>query len=379
MASSVSLSKLSRSFDRSETPAVDSLSLDVRAGEIVSLVGPSGCGKSTTLRMIAGLETPDAGDVRIGTRSVIDIPPQDRDVAMVFQGFALYPHMKVREILDFPLKMRKVARAERQRAIDETAQLLGIERLLDRRPGQLSGGEQQRVAMGRAIVRRPEVFLFDEPLSNLDAALRGSLRVELGKLLRRLEATALYVTHDQVEAMTLSDRIVVLRRGKLEQVATPREIYQAPASMFVASFFGTPPMNLLSVERLDNRARAPGLELPLPELPSQIPEALVIGIRPEHVELGTSPKGGLSDERTEAQAAGAQRPEAQRPEIVRGSAVVSAVEPLGAETHLELDLDGQTLRARVSGFETLAVGTRVNFQFKLEDVRWFDRSSGRAL
>ncbi|HMR77863.1 MAG TPA: ABC transporter ATP-binding protein, partial [Polyangiaceae bacterium] len=248
MASPVTLQGLTRRFGKAERPAVDRLNLEVEAGEVVSLVGPSGCGKSTTLRLIAGLDTPDAGSIRIAGRDVARVPPQDRDVAMVFQGFALYPHMTVREMLAFPLRMRRAKKDEIGKLVADTAKLLNITRLLDRRPAELSGGEQQRVAMGRAIVRRPEVFLFDEPLSNLDAALRAELRVELGKLLRRLGATALYVTHDQAEAMTLSDRIVLLNMGKLEQVASPREIYESPQTLFAASFFGSPPMNLLDAQ-----------------------------------------------------------------------------------------------------------------------------------
>lgn len=329
---------------------MDSVDLEVREGEVVALVGPSGCGKSTTLRMVAGLELPDSGKVRIGDRDMTGVPPQDRDVAMVFQGFALYPHMKVKDILAFPLRMRKVPPDERARAVEQAAEMLGIERLLERRPGQLSGGEQQRVAMGRAIVRKPEVFLFDEPLSNLDAALRAELRVELGRLLRRLGATALYVTHDQAEAMTLADRIALLRDGRIEQVATPRAIYEQPATVFAAGFFGTPPMNLLEVER----GTQSELGLPAPE---GAPERLVAGVRPEHVHVG-------------ADAAG---------DAVTATATVTAAEPLGAETHLELELGAQRLRARAPGFDAPRPGEQVVIGIEPARVRWFDRDSGRAL
>jgi multiple sugar transport system ATP-binding protein len=357
MASSVQLKALTRRFAGASRPAVVDLSLDVERGEVVSLVGPSGCGKSTTLRMVAGLEVPDSGDVRIGDKSVLDVPPQSRDVAMVFQGFALYPHMQVRSILGFPLKMRKVAVPERDRAVSDAAKLLGIGALLDRRPGELSGGEQQRVAMGRALVRNPEVFLFDEPLSNLDASLRAELRVELKKLLGRLEATALYVTHDQVEAMTLSHRIAVLSKGRLEQIDTPRNIYEHPKSLFVAGFFGAPPMNLLEAELAAGEARVGTLSVPTPRSEA---EALVLGFRPEAVKVS---RGS----------------EAMGPEFVRAEAKVTAVEPLGAETHLELGLDGQLFRARVAGFDAPQLGSTVTFGVAHDDVRWFDRSTGQAL
>lgn len=355
MASSVELDSLIRRFTGASRPAVDSLSLSVAAGEVVSLVGPSGCGKSTTLRMIAGLDRPDAGAIRIGGKDVVALPPQARDVAMVFQGFALYPHMTAREIMEFPLKMRKVPSARREQAVREAAELLNITPLLGRVPGELSGGEQQRVAMGRAIVRQPQVFLFDEPLSNLDAALRSELRVELKKLLGRLEATALYVTHDQVEAMTLSDRICVLNRGKLEQIDSPRRIYEAPKSMFVARFFGSPPMNLLDVTLADGEGRIGSVRVRLPE--ATTPE-LTLGFRPEQVRLTA-----------EADDAGA----------LQGTARVSAVEPLGAETHLELELDGQLFRAKTSGFDAPKVGADAPFLVRRDDLCWFDRKTGSAL
>ncbi len=220
----VELLKLRRRYPGAESAALESLSLEVDDGELLVLVGPSGCGKSTALRLIAGLDAPDGGSIFIDGRDVVNTPPQDRDVAMVFQGYALYPHLTARENIEFPLKMRGVARAERARRVDDVATVLGLARLLSRRPGELSGGERQRVAMGRAIVRQPKVFLFDEPLSNLDAALRTELRVELAALVRRLGTTSLYVTHDQVEAMTMGSRIAVLRGGKLQQVGPPRAI-----------------------------------------------------------------------------------------------------------------------------------------------------------
>jgi multiple sugar transport system ATP-binding protein len=353
---SIRLERLTRRFAGNERAAVRDLDLEVASGEVLSLVGPSGCGKSTTLRLVAGLDFPDAGDIRIGERSVRALSPQERDVAMVFQGFALYPHMRVREILAFPLRMRKAARAEIERRIDEVAALLGITALLDRRPGELSGGEQQRVAMGRVIVRRPQVFLFDEPLSNLDAALRHELRLELGKLLRRLGTTALYVTHDQVEAMTLSDRIAVMRAGQLEQVGTPRDIYERPATAFVASFFGTPAMNLVLAERSGSVLTAGPLHLPAPDFATS--DRLTVGFRPEAVELLT----------------GAPGPDSPGAELN-----VTAVEPLGAETHVELALGPTTLRARAPGFSRFAPGDLVRVRVSGDALHYFDAESGRAL
>jgi multiple sugar transport system ATP-binding protein len=354
MAAPISLRGLVRRFAGSDRAAVDHLDLEVEEGETVCLVGPSGCGKSTTLRLVAGLDVPDKGTIHIGGRDMRGVPPQDRDVAMVFQGFALYPHMRVRQILSFPLKMRGVPRAHRTRAVDRVSELLGIAHLLDRRPAELSGGEQQRVAMGRAIVREPRVFLFDEPLSNLDAALRTELRVELGRLLRRLNTTALYVTHDQAEAMTLADRIAVLRDGRLEQVAPPRTIYERPASSFVGRFFGVPPMNLLEASCSDGQARCASLRFPAPE---RAPEKLLLGIRPEHVRITQqpTPQGDAT-----------------------ASARVTALEPHGAETHVELEFDAQPLRVRMTGFDTPGIGESVQVALDADKIRWFCADTGQA-
>jgi multiple sugar transport system ATP-binding protein len=300
--------------------ALDGVTLAVEAGEIVVVVGPSGCGKSTLLRLVAGLEWPDRGSVAIAGKPMAGVAPQDRDVAMVFQGYALYPQMTAREILEFPLKMRNVPSAQRARAVDEAASMLRLEKLLDRRPGELSGGERQRVAMGRAIVRKPRVFLFDEPLSNLDAHLRGDLRLEIGQLVRRLGATALYVTHDHVEAMTLADRIAVMRGGRLLQLATPREVYERPATSFVGAFLGAPRMNLLPAQIDGDGIRAGGFRLPRPA--GALPEAIEVGVRAEHVSLGD---------------------DGERGEIL-------AVEPLGAETHVVVRVGDVELRAQSRGF-----------------------------
>ncbi len=293
--------------DRGALRVLGDVSLEVRDGELLVLVGPSGCGKSTLLRCIAGLETLDRGAVILDGRDVTAAEPRDRDIAMVFQSYALYPHLTVRENLGFGLKMRKTPKAEIAQRVAEAAQFLGLEPLLDRRPAQLSGGQRQRVAMGRAVVRRPKVFLFDEPLSNLDAALRGQMRVELMRLHQRLGATMIYVTHDQVEAMTLADRIAVLNAGALEQVGAPDELYSRPTSLFVARFLGTPEMNVVAAAR----AKQAGL---VGELPT---DAATLGARAEAVALG----------RASAQVGGG------------AAAVVEVVEHLGWEALVHVAVD----------------------------------------
>jgi ABC-type sugar transport system ATPase subunit len=278
--------------------AVHGLDLSIASGEFVSLLGPSGCGKTTTLRMLAGLEFPTSGKISIGGRVVNDVAPGQRDIAMVFQSYALYPHMSVGDNIAYPLKKRGVAKDERARMVARTAELLQLTELLKRKPRQLSGGQQQRVALGRALVRDPKVFLLDEPLSNLDAKLRGYMRVELVELHRRLGRTMVYVTHDQLEAMTMSDRIAVMEGGRLQQFAPPTEVYREPANRFVAGFIGTPAMNLIDGQLVQEGGRwrfeAPGLALALPPLrPEARAGAACLGLRPEDVRIGTGPVEGI--------------------------------------------------------------------------------------
>jgi len=278
-----------------DTPAVRDLNLEVNEGEFVVLVGPSGCGKTTALRMVAGLEEITEGEIRIGDRVINDLPPRERDIAMVFQNYALYPHKSVYENLAFGLRMRKVPKAEQKRRVEEIARVLGLGEMLNRRPAQLSGGQRQRVAMGRAIVREPKAFLMDEPLSNLDAKLRVQMRAEIARIQQALKVTTVYVTHDQVEAMTMGDRVAVMRDGKLQQVDTPQRLYDAPANLFVASFVGSPPMNLFEAGvRRDNgrllcRVGDSQFELPAdlaaarPALGEYAGRRIAVGIRPEDV------------------------------------------------------------------------------------------------
>jgi multiple sugar transport system ATP-binding protein len=275
---SVVFKDASRIYPGTTSPAVDKLNLTVKDGEFLVLVGPSGCGKSTSLRMLAGLEEIDNGAIFIGDRDVTDVAPKDRDIAMVFQSYALYPHMTVAENMGFALKIAGVAKEERDRRVLEAAKLLDLEPYLERKPKALSGGQRQRVAMGRAIVREPQVFLMDEPLSNLDAKLRVATRTQIAALQRRLGITTVYVTHDQVEAMTMGDRVAVLKDGLLQQVDTPRNLYDRPANAFVAGFIGSPAMNLLIAPASSGKARLGHLEI---DLPSNVGTSVIVGIRPE--------------------------------------------------------------------------------------------------
>jgi multiple sugar transport system ATP-binding protein len=299
--------------------AVDDISLEIASGEFLVLVGPSGCGKSTLLRMIAGLEEVTEGSIAIGDRDVTDLPPRARDIAMVFQTYALYPHMTVRENLGYGLKVRKTQKQEAGRRVGEVAEMLGLEKLLDRRPAALSGGQRQRVAMGRAIVREPKAFLMDEPLSNLDAKLRVSMRAQLSSLHARLGTTTIYVTHDQVEAMTLGQRVAVMRDGRILQIDTPQELYNRPVNLYVAAFIGSPAMNLVEATIADGAVEFGGLRLPLPpqnRLPGA-PPRVVVGIRPEAFE-----DAGLAD--------------AALPQF---DVQVDVIEDLGPDTHIIFQVD----------------------------------------
>jgi ABC-type sugar transport system ATPase subunit len=345
--------------------AVSDLSLEIADGELLALVGPSGCGKSTVLRLLAGLETPTRGEVRIGGRGVNGLPPQERNVAMVFQDYALYPNRTVRGNLAFPLEMRGLSRAEVRERTEAVAALLELGGLLERRPRELSGGQRQRVAMGRALVREPTVFLLDEPLSNLDAKLRVQVRAEIAELRRRARTTMLYVTHDQVEAMTLGDRVAVLHQGRLQQVAAPRELYAHPANAFVAGFIGSPPMNLVPASLVQGAGGRPALEIAgsvLP-LPAPLAEAaqragagdLTVGFRPEALRLAAPGSEAALEARTEH------------------------VEYLGHEILAHLTLGSHRLVARLPGAD-LSSGDRVRLEIAGDGLKLFakDGSAIRA-
>lgn len=329
--------------------AVKGLSLDVADGEFIVLVGPSGCGKSTTLRMVAGLESITGGELRIGGKRVNELAPKARDVAMVFQSYALYPHMTVFDNMAFGLKLQKMPRAEIEQRVRETAERLEITELLDRKPKLMSGGQRQRVAMGRAIVRRPRVFLFDEPLSNLDAKLRLHMRVELQGLHRSLGATSLYVTHDQVEAMTLADRIVLLNAGVVQQIGAPLELYERPQNEFVATFLGHPTMNVLDGEVTAGTLRLVGADFELPK-DTAVSGPVRVGIRPQHLKVVDSAAA------------------------LRGQVV--AFEPLGGETLIHCDAMGQRIIASVDGHTQVALGANIGLAPSLEQLHFFDPDTG---
>ena len=361
----VRLTQVRKSYGN--TPVIHGVDLHIQSGEFVVFVGPSGCGKSTLLRMVAGLETITAGDIHIGATLVNDLPPRERDIAMVFQDYALYPHKTVRDNMGFGLRLRKFAKAEVLRRVNDAAETLQITHLLDRLPKALSGGQRQRVAMGRAIVRQPKVFLFDEPLSNLDALLRNQVRAEIKKLHRRVQETVIYVTHDQVEAMTLADRIVVLEAGRIMQVGTPDEIYGRPSHRFVAGFTGSPPMNFLTA-RLEQPAGRPlqlkiaaASPIPLPDglaqrLLTHVGKAVDFGIRPENLSLSLAQRDWPTIE-----------------------AEVELVELLGAENLVTLKLGEHELKARFAPDVRPAPGTRLRLALDPARFHLFDTGSGLAL
>ncbi|MFC4768329.1 ABC transporter ATP-binding protein [Effusibacillus consociatus] len=350
--------------------AVKDFDLDIRDQEFLVLVGPSGCGKSTTLRMVAGLEEISDGELWIGERVVNDVHPKDRDIAMVFQNYALYPHMNVYDNISFGLKLRKVPKQEIDRRVREAAKILDIEHLLDRKPKALSGGQRQRVALGRAIVREPQVFLMDEPLSNLDAKLRVQMRTEIAKLHKRLKTTVIYVTHDQTEAMTMGDRIVVMKDGVIQQVGTPVELYNHPTNMFVASFIGSPAMNFLNGKLVEEGGsiyfRAEGITILIPEGrygllrdKGVVGKEVVFGIRPENlhdepVYLETYSNATLRAE-------------------------VEVVEMLGAEEYLYLNVNGQSLTARVDARSDIKSGSNVTLALDMNKGHIFDKETQQAI
>jgi multiple sugar transport system ATP-binding protein len=360
----VALERLVKRFGQIE--AVRAIDLAIADGEFVALVGPSGCGKSTTLRMIAGLEDISSGVIRIGGEIVNDLPPRARNISMVFQSYALYPHMSVRENLGFSLRIAKRPKAEIDARVAEASDILHLNELLDRRPSQLSGGQRQRVAMGRAIVRKPEVFLFDEPLSNLDAKLRAQMRTEIKLLHARVPSTVVYVTHDQVEAMTLADRIVIMRDGLIEQAGSPDHVFHRPATRFVAGFIGSPTMNIAEAEIVDGRLVFPGGDwLPVPDRfrnARAVRGRVAVGMRPDDVY----PTGhGLPSD------AGSQ--------VVERELTVSLTEPLGNETLVFAAFAGRDWTARMLNPVSLDPGQKVAISFDLAKTHLFSRDDGRAI
>ncbi|SDX40292.1 carbohydrate ABC transporter ATP-binding protein, CUT1 family [Ruegeria halocynthiae] len=345
--------------------AVHGIDLDIEDGEFVVLVGPSGCGKSTTLRMIAGLEDISGGEVSIGGRVVNDLPPRERNISMVFQNYALYPHMSVRENLGFSLHIAKRPAAEIKKAVDEAAAILGLQELMDRKPAALSGGQRQRVAMGRAIVRHPDVFLFDEPLSNLDAKLRTQMRVEIKKLHQKVGNTIIYVTHDQVEAMTLADRIVLMRDGHIIQVGTPLELFNTPVNTFVATFIGSPPMNLLDgvVTENGNVRLGDGQELP-------VPTAARAG-----VHVGQQVRYGFRADNLSPVGHGV----AEDGDIAEIDLRIDLSEPLGTETLLFAVLAGTEIQGKMLNPRPVTPGERMTCRLALEKAHIFDAETTNVI
>jgi len=366
---SIQLRNLSKRFGVNEV--IRDISLDIEAGEFVVLVGPSGCGKSTLLNLVAGLETTTRGDIFIGDRKVNDVPPKDRDIAMVFQSYALYPTKSVEENITFGMVTRHVPKSERQKALAEVSGLLHIETLLDRKPGQLSGGQRQRVAMGRALVRSPEVFLFDEPLSNLDAKLRVEMRTEIKKLHQRLGKTIIYVTHDQIEAMSLASRIAVMDAGRIRQFASPEQIYEEPVDLFVASFIGSPSMNLVKGRVVGDGALAIEVADAAGTVSFPVPRSLLGAARPY---LGSELILGLRPETVVRQ--GAHRPGTETFSFER---VIDVVEPTGPDTLLVFSLGGAESVARVHPEDKPRVGAKYPFDVNMDRAKLFDPDTGLRL
>jgi multiple sugar transport system ATP-binding protein len=362
--SEVVIRSLNKKFE--EFHAVKDVNLEIRDKEFVVLVGPSGCGKTTTLRMVAGLESVTSGQILIGDTVVNELPPMDRDIAMVFQNYALYPHMSVYDNMAFGLKMRNFDKGEIAARVKAAAEILGIEGHLQRKPRQLSGGQRQRVALGRAIVRHPQVFLFDEPLSNLDAKLRVQMRVELKKIHDRLGTTAIYVTHDQVEAMTLGDRVVVMKDGVVQQVGEPLELYNTPANRFVAGFIGSPAMNFARVTVTDERGALwvanAGIRLRVPDEPAarlrrHAGETVTLGIRPEDLRIATG----------------------EDPAELGFDAVVEVVEKLGSETLLDMQVGGASMVAAVEPMVKARPGDKLRLAVNPERLHFFDGTTEAAI
>ncbi|WP_258083871.1 ABC transporter ATP-binding protein [Thermococcus thermotolerans] len=349
--------------------AVKDLTLTIKDGEFLVLLGPSGCGKTTTLRMISGLETPSEGKIYFGDRDVTYLPPKDRNISMVFQSYAVWPHMKVFENIAFPLRVKKYPEDEIKRRVKWAAELLQIEELLDRYPGQLSGGQRQRVAVARAIVVEPDVLLMDEPLSNLDAKLRVAMRAEIKKLQTKLKVTTIYVTHDQVEAMTMGDRIAVMNQGRLLQIGPPTEVYLKPNSVFVGTFIGAPEMNLLDATLVENDGIAlegDGFRIPLPEdfrdiLLDYLGKEVLVGIRPEHMTV----KGVSTLEHVTRS--------------VEIDGVVDFIEALGTDTIVHAKVGGSIIKIKLPGHIPLPIGEKIKIEIDLDNLHIFDKTTEKAI
>ncbi len=369
MAYPIRLEHVTKIFRGSDKPAVDDLTLEIEAGEFLILVGPSGCGKSTTLRMIAGLESPTRGDIYIGEEKVTYVEPQRRGLTMVFQSYALYPHMNVFNNIAFPLRKMDLSKEEIERRVKEATEILDIANLLERKPRELSGGQRQRVAVGRSIVKDPKAFLFDEPLSNLDAKLRVHMRAELSKLQARLGATTIYVTHDQIEAMTMATRLAIMKDGAIQQVGTPQEVYDNPVNKFVAGFIGSPSMNflkcLLEMRRDGLHSKTSGFDLRPPErlsasLAMYQDQEVILGIRPEDlIDVGGT--GGEIDPN------------------LSFSAKVNLIEPLGHTSYLYLQSGDDEIIARIDPETEVSPGSQMRWTMKPENIYFFDKDTEKAI